>query len=169
MASKPLTLAIIDGQLVTVGTEKYVIPLISILESVQPVPDRISAVADKGALYNLRGEYIPIVRLHEVLNLNGTASELHDGLLVVVESDNQKVGLLVDEVLGNQQAVIKSLENNFQRVPGISGATILGDGSVSLILEVSELVRLSTSASEPRRGLTSRLRERVIHNAEILS
>ena len=145
----PLTLAILDGQTVCVGDETYIIPLMSIIESIQINADMINKVGGRGETFKLRDEYIPIVRLSHIFNIeNVKAEELQDGLLVVVEADGRHCGLFVDDLLGQQQVVIKSLEQNYQRVPGISGATILGDGSVSLILDMPGLLRMSANKSQ---------------------
>ena len=141
----PLTLAILDGQTVMVGDEIYIIPLMSIIESIQVNSGMINKVGGRGETFKLRDEYIPIIRLSQVFNIeNARAQELEDGLLVVVEADGKHCGLFVDDLLGQQQVVIKSLEQNYQRVTGISGATILGDGSVALILDMPGLLRMST-------------------------
>ncbi|EMR13255.1 CheA signal transduction histidine kinase [Methylophaga lonarensis MPL] len=137
----PLTLAIMDGQTVSLGYEKFIIPLLSIVESVEIVSSDIKKVSGKGELYLLREEYIPVIRLSEVFNLPASAAA-EKGLMVVVEAEGQQMGLCVDDLLGQQQVVIKSLETNYRKVPGFSGATILGDGSVALILDVSGLMRL---------------------------
>ena len=121
----PLTLAILDGQLIRVGEHVYVIPLVSIIESLQVRKDRVSSMAATAELYQLRNEYLPIVRLYEVLNVVPDNRRLDAGLLVVVEGDGQKAGIHVDDLLAQQQVVIKSLETNYRRVTGISGATIL--------------------------------------------
>ncbi len=142
----PLTLAILDGQTVSVGDETYIIPLMSIIESIQIDTNMINKVGGRGETFKLRDEYIPIVRLSHIFNIeNAKAEELQDGLLVVVEADGRHCGLFVDDLLGQQQVVIKSLEQNYQRVPGVSGATILGDGSVSLILDMPGLLRMSAN------------------------
>ncbi|RLJ22385.1 chemotaxis protein CheA [bacterium endosymbiont of Escarpia laminata] len=140
----PLTLAILDGQTVTVADETYIVPLVSIIESIQVKADQINRVAGKGETFKLRDEFLPILRLHELFGIeNPNASSLEEGLLVVVEGDGRHCGLFVDDLLGQQQVVIKSLEANYQRVDGISGATILGDGSVALILDIPGLLRLA--------------------------
>ena len=140
----PLTLAILDGQTVTVADETYIVPLVSIIESIQVNEEQIKRVAGRGETFKLRDEYLPILRLHELFNIkNPKATKLEEGLLVVVEGDGRHCGLFVDDLLGQQQVVIKSLEANYQRVEGISGATILGDGSVSLILDIPGLLRLA--------------------------
>ncbi len=139
----PLTLAIMDGQSVSVGSEIYIIPLVSIVESVQVRPDEIKGVAGKASLYRLRDEYIPIVRLHDVFSVGTECQELEQGLLVVVEGEGIKIALFIDDLLGQQQVVIKSLETHYKKVKGVSGATILGDGTVALIIDVAGLIRLS--------------------------
>ncbi|MEZ5444270.1 MAG: chemotaxis protein CheA [Gammaproteobacteria bacterium] len=139
----PLTLAILDGQLVSVGDQTYIIPLVSIVESLQVRKDCVNSVVGMTEVYRLRDQYIPIVRLHRVLDIAANRTELEDGLLVVVDADGQRVGILVDDLMGQQQVVIKSLESNFQRIDGISGATILGTGTVAMILDIPGIVALS--------------------------
>ncbi|AWB66698.1 chemotaxis protein CheA [Saccharobesus litoralis] len=139
----PLTLAILDGQLIRVGEHVYIIPLINIIESLQINPETVNNVGGEYDVLRLREEYVPIIRLHQVFNHESESKKLAEGLLVVVESDNGKVGIWVDELLGQQQVVIKSLEANYRKVDGISGATILGDGTVSLIIDIGGLVKLA--------------------------
>lgn len=141
----PLTLAILDGQLVRVGDQIYIIPLVSIIESLQARPEYINAVAGAAEVYRLRDDYLPVLRLYRIFNIEADARELTDGLLVVVEGDGQRAGVFVDELLGQQQVVIKSLESNYRRVEGISGATILGDGSVALIMDIPGLIRMTSA------------------------
>ena len=141
----PLTLAILDGQTVAVGEETYIVPLVSIIESIQVTPEMVNMVAGRGETLKLRNQYLPIVRLHDVFGIDSVrAARLEDGLLVVVETQGGPRGLFIDELLGQQQVVIKSLEANYRRVDGISGATILGDGSVALILDIPDLIRLAS-------------------------
>ncbi|MGF1546079.1 MAG: chemotaxis protein CheA [Thiotrichales bacterium] len=137
----PLTLAILDGQLVRIGKVVYVIQLVSISESIQIKTESIKRVSNQIELYRLRDEYIPIIRLGDLFGIEPHAKRLEDGLLVVVQVDRRRVGLFVDELLGQQQVVIKSLETNFRKIEGLSGATILGDGTVAVILDVSALAR----------------------------
>lgn len=140
----PLTLAILDGQSIAVGDERFIVPLGSIIESMNINEEMVNRVAGRGETFRLRNEYLPIVRMHEIFNVTtAKATKLTDGLLVVVEGQGVKCGLFVDELLGQQQVVIKSLEANYRRIEGVSGATILGDGSVALILDIPGLVRLS--------------------------
>lgn len=139
----PLTLAILDGQLVTIGSHTYIIPLVSIIESILIDQSQVNLVAGDIEILRQRDEYIPIIRLSHLFNLDSSVRELGEGLLVIVDSDSGKIGILVDDLLSQQQVVIKSLEANFQRVEGISGATILGDGTVSLIVDVGGLIKLA--------------------------
>lgn len=136
----PLTLAILDGQLASLGDQTYVLPLVSIIESLMITEESLEAVTQEAELYRLRDEYIPIVRLERLFGMKETRETLIDGLLVVVEAEGRRVGLLVDDLLGQQQVVIKSLETNFRQIEGISGATILGDGTIALIIDVPGLV-----------------------------
>lgn len=140
----PLTLAIVDGQSVSVGGENYIVPLTAIIESMQLKPSMVNRVAGRGDVFRFRDEYLPIVRLHELFGLRPSAMEYEEGLLMVVEGDGRRVGLFVDDLLGQQQVVIKSLETNYRSVDGVSGATILGDGSVALILDVPGIIRVGT-------------------------
>ena len=142
----PLTLAILDGQLVKVGNEIYIIPLISIVESLQIKKELVNTVSGGINLYRLREENVPIIALHKEFNIESDKIDVDGGLLVVVESEGQKLGLLVDDLLAQQQVVIKSLEQNYKSIPGISGATILGDGSVALILDIPGFIhKVSTN------------------------
>jgi len=140
----PLTLAIVDGQSVAVGSETYIVPLVSMVESMQLQPQQVSRLPGLGEVLSFRGEYLPIVRLHEVFSVEPRSRALHEGLIVVAEGDGRRVGLFVDDLLGQQQVVIKSLETNYGRIEGVSGATILGDGSVSLILDLPGLIRAAS-------------------------
>ncbi|HUB91294.1 MAG TPA: chemotaxis protein CheA [Dyella sp.] len=140
----PLTLAIIDGLSAAVGGECYIVPLVSIVESVQLRADAVRSVTGGGELFRFRGEYLPIVRLHQQFGCADARQQIEDGLVIVVEADGTQIGLFVDELVGQQQAVVKSLEANYRRVDGISGATILADGSVALIVDVAGLIRLQS-------------------------
>lgn len=150
----PLTLAILDGQLVQVCEETYIFPLVSIVESIQIHRSSLNHVTGSQYVMQLRDEYIPIVRLDEIFGLRDASDSVDEMMLVVVEGDNEKIGIVVDDLLGQQQVVIKSLEQNYQKVSGISGATILGDGTVALIIDISSIgknivpVKRSHSRSE---------------------
>jgi len=140
--SLPLTLAILDGMIVRVGAENYIIPITSIIETMRPKVQEIKNVEGHGDVINIRGEFVPLTYLHKVFSIPDAQNDTSHCLIVLVESGNQKMGLVVDELIGQQQVVIKSLEANADPVKGISGATILGDGKVSLILEINELQQL---------------------------
>ena len=140
----PLTLAIVDGQSVAVGSETYIVPLISIVESMQLKPAGVTRLSGQGEVFSFRGDYLPILRLHELFGVEPNTRALDEGLVVVAEGDGRRVGLFVDDLLGQQQVVIKSLEANYGHIDGISGATILGDGSVALILDVPGLIRVAS-------------------------
>jgi two-component system chemotaxis sensor kinase CheA len=138
----PLTLAIVDGQSVSVGSETYIVPLISIVESMQLKATDVSRLSGRGEVFSFRGFYLPIVRLYEIFGVEPRTKVLDEGLVVVAEGEgHQRIGLFVDDLLGQQQVVIKSLEANYGHVEGVSGATILGDGSVALILDIPGLIR----------------------------
>ena len=149
----PLTLAILDGQLVTVGDNTYIIPLVNIIESIQMTPAHLNNAGGDLELFRQRDEYIPILRLYQIFNHDGAVESLTQGILVIVESDNGHVGLLVDDLLAQQQVVIKSLEANYQRVEGISGATILGDGTISLIIDIQGVINLAGLKKQHRNKL----------------
>ncbi len=140
----PLTLAIVDGQSVSVGGETYIVPLITIIESLQLKAGMISSIAGQGEVFWFRDGYLPIVRLYEVFGASPRTTQLHEGLIMVVEGEGRRIGLFVDDLLGQQQVVIKSLETNFRRVDGVSGATILGDGAIALILDIPGLIRMAS-------------------------
>jgi two-component system chemotaxis sensor kinase CheA len=133
----PLTLAIIDGIVVNVGGTKYIIPTVSIEESLRPTKEDVSTVKNQGEVVNIRGSLLSLVRLHKLYNIDTEKTNPWESIVVVVESAEGRYGVLVDELLGQQQVVIKSLGDRFKNVKGISGSAILGDGKVGLILDVS--------------------------------
>ena len=137
----PLTLAILEGQVLRVGKEIYVASLVSIIETVQSTRENLSCVAGRTELFRHRTDYLPIIRLHDLFGIEPDSRDIADGLLVVLEAEGRRVAMLVDELLAQQQVVIKSLETNFKQVPGLAGATIHGDGTVALILDVPGLIR----------------------------
>ena len=147
----PLTLAILDGMSVGVGGETFIIPLTAIVESLQPQPEDIRTMAGDSRMVHIRGEYLPFISLGEVFDLSGV-EDVTKGIVMVIESEEGKAALFVDELLGQHQVVIKSLEANYRKVPGISGATIMGDGSVAMILDLSAVTRMGLSNS-PRTRL----------------
>jgi len=144
----PLTLAILDGQLVKVGSETYIIPLISIVESLQIDNKLINRVSGDMVLYRLRDDNVPVLPIYQLFDLSTECTEINNALLVVVEADGQKVGLMVDDLLAQQQVVIKSLKDNYQQVAGISGATILGDGSVAMILDIPGMISMALEKAQ---------------------
>jgi two-component system chemotaxis sensor kinase CheA len=145
----PLTLAIIDGQLVRIGQYVYVVPLLSIVESVEIDPRRVSPYENGAQLYRLRDDFITMVNPAALLGA-GDSGGAEQKLMVVVEVDNERLGLLVDELLAQQQVVVKSLESNYGRVEGLAGATVIGEGSVSLILDVAGIGRMTRDRHSER-------------------
>jgi two-component system chemotaxis sensor kinase CheA len=139
----PLTLAIMDGMTVRVSDEVYILPLASVIESFQIKPSEISTVAQGARLVKVRDEYMPVIDLEHVFQVPRFEFNASSPIMVVVEADGSRVALMVDELIGQQQVVIKNLESNYRKVPNVSGATILGDGKVALILDTSSLVRRS--------------------------
>ena len=139
----PLTLAIMDGMSVGVGEEVYILPLSSVIESFQVKADAVSTVGQGSQLVKVRDEYMPVIELEKVFQVPRFDFERSCEIMVVVEAEGSRVALLVDELLGQQQVVVKNLESNYKKVPNVSGATILGDGKVALILDTGALVRRS--------------------------
>jgi two-component system chemotaxis sensor kinase CheA len=139
----PLTLAIMDGMSVGVGNEVYILPLSSVVESFQVKADAVSTVGQGAQLVKVRDEYMPVIELEKVFQVPRFDSGRSSDIMVVIEADGSRVAILVDELLGQQQVVVKNLESNYRKVPNISGATILGDGKVALILDTGALVRRS--------------------------
>lgn len=138
----PLTLAILDGLLLSVGTEIFVLPLTQILESLRPSREELKTIAECCHVVRIRGEYIPILALHALLDIPGGITDPQRGIIVLLESEGSRFALLVDDLVGQQQVVMKNLESNYRKVDGMLGATILGDGKVALILDVSALARM---------------------------
>lgn len=147
----PLTLAILEGQLLRVGEEVYIMPLNSIIETLQINPERVNTLPGNALLYRLREYNVPVVRLSEAFGVTPHAQAFEDGLLIIVDSERQRYGIWVDDLLDQQQVVIKSLKTNFVNVEGVSGATILGDGTVSLILDVTGIINLTNSRNKSAR------------------
>ncbi len=139
----PLTLAIMDGMSVGVGEECYILPLSSVVESFQVKPEMIRTIGHSGRVVEVRDEYMPVLELEQIFSVPRFDFEHASGIMVVVEAEGGRVALLVDELLGQQQVVVKNLEANYRRVDDVSGATILGDGRVALILDIGALVRRS--------------------------
>jgi len=139
--SLPLTLAILDGMSIRVGEEVYILPLSCVVESLQPVPDDIKVISGKGTVIKVREEYLPLIALHQVFGIEPKFTDPCLGIIVILEVDGKRAALFIDELVGQQQVVVKNIESNYRKVPGVSGATILGDGCVALILDVSALLR----------------------------
>jgi two-component system chemotaxis sensor kinase CheA len=137
----PLTLAIMDGMSVGVAQETYIVPLASVVESIHLSAEDVKSVGGSGRVVEVRNEYLPIVALDELFEVPRSAERDATGIMIVIEAEGGRVALLVDELIGQHQVVVKNLEANYRKVPGVSGATILGDGRVALILDVSWLVR----------------------------
>jgi two-component system chemotaxis sensor kinase CheA len=141
--SLPLTLAILDGMTIRSGEEIYILPLGFVIESLQPAPEDVKEISGKGRVVKVRGEYLPLIPLYQIFDIVPRYSDPCQGIIVIVETEGRKACLFVDELVGQQQVVVKNLESNYRKVAGISGATILGDGGVSLILDVAALIRSS--------------------------
>jgi len=155
----PLTLAILDGQLVRVGRQRYVLPLVSIVESIRPTREHVRSVAGEGEVVMVRQEPLPLLRLHQLFDVVTDVLEPAGGLVAVVEHDSHRFALMVDELLGQQQVVIKNLQANFRRVEGAMGATILGDGRVTLILDIAGLVELARRNESSTARMTGNPRQ----------
>lgn len=141
--SLPLTLAILDGMSIRVGNEIYILPLSFVVESLQPTHSDIKEISGQGRVVKVRGEYLPLISLYQMFSIEPSFTDPSLGIVVILEADGRKAGLFVDDLVGQQQIVVKNLESNYRKVAGISGATILGDGGVSLILDISALLRTS--------------------------
>nr|WP_314899602.1 chemotaxis protein CheW [uncultured Deefgea sp.] len=145
----PLTLAILDGMSIAASDELYIIPLTFIIESLQPRVIDIKGMAGRGNVINVRGEYLPLIALYEIFNLPSKVDSFEDGIAIILEAEGQKIALFVDNLLGQHQVVVKNLETNYRRVPGVAGATIMGDGHVAFILDVAALVQMAQQISPP--------------------
>ncbi len=153
--SLPLTLAVLDGMVIAIGKEKFIISLTSIIESLRPAAKELHTLSNGADVVSLRGEYIRLIRLYELFNIPGAQPDPSKALVVVVELEGGKqAGILVDELLGQQQVVIKSLEENYDPVAGISAATILGNGMVALILDVDGLDDMARLITNKNKAIT---------------
>lgn len=137
----PLTLAILDGMSVRVGEETFILPLNHVTESLQPTNDQIYSVAGNERVMHVRGEYLPLVEMHRVFSVSDAQTDPTQAIAVIMQAEDRRFALLVDHLIGQHQVVVKNLESNYRKVPGISAATILGDGSVALIVDVFALAR----------------------------
>ncbi|MCA8250200.1 chemotaxis protein CheA [Burkholderia multivorans] len=148
----PLTLAILDGMSVKVGSEIFILPLNFVMESLQPSNDDIYTVGNGERVVRVRGEYLPLVALHEVFSVDGARTDPTQGIVTIMETEGRRFAMLIDELVGQQQVVVKNLETNYRKVHGISAATILGDGSVALIVDVAALNRETRATHGARAG-----------------
>ncbi len=139
----PLTLAILDGLSIAVGNQLYIVPLSFIIESLQPRPEDVKEISGQGQVLHVRGEYLPVIALHKIFNVEPKFTNPSEGILVLLEAEGKKVALFVDDLVSQHQVVIKSLETNYRKVVGVSGATIMGDGRVALIMDVGALVKFA--------------------------
>ncbi|KAB8064879.1 chemotaxis protein CheA [Janthinobacterium violaceinigrum] len=146
--SLPLTLAILDGMSIRVGDEVYILPLGFVIESLQPAVEDIKDIAGRGQVVKVRGEYLPLIPLYQMFDIAPRFTSPSEGICVILETEGRKAALFVDDLVGQQQVVVKNLESNYRKVVGISGATILGDGGVSLILDVAALIRSSRQLAD---------------------
>jgi len=146
--SLPLTLAILDGMSIRVGAEVYILPLGYVIESLQPKSIDIKEISGQGRVVKVRGEYLPLIPLYQMFEIEPSFTNPSEGILVILESEGRKAALFVDDLVGQQQVVVKNLESNYRKVAGISGATILGDGGVSLIIDVAALLRSSRQLND---------------------
>ena len=148
----PLTLAILDGMSVKVGNEIFILPLNFVMESLQPSNDDIYTVGNGERVVRVRGEYLPLVALHEVFSVDDARTDPTQGIVTIMETEGRRFAMLIDELVGQQQVVVKNLETNYRKVHGISAATILGDGSVALIVDVAALNRETRAMHGARAG-----------------
>ncbi|WP_342703391.1 chemotaxis protein CheA [Burkholderia arboris] len=148
----PLTLAILDGMSVKVGNEIFILPLNFVMESLQPSTDDIYTVGNGERVVRVRGEYLPLVALHEVFSVEDARTDPTQGIVTIMETEGRRFAMLIDELVGQQQVVVKNLETNYRKVHGISAATILGDGSVALIVDVAALNRETRATHGARAG-----------------
>ncbi|WP_175676183.1 chemotaxis protein CheA [Burkholderia ambifaria] len=148
----PLTLAILDGMSVKVGSEIFILPLNFVMESLQPSNDDIYTVGNGERVVRVRGEYLPLVALHEVFSVEDARTDPTQGIVTIMETEGRRFAMLIDELVGQQQVVVKNLETNYRKVHGISAATILGDGSVALIVDVAALNRETRAMHGARVG-----------------
>ncbi|MCM1281810.1 MAG: chemotaxis protein CheA [Alistipes senegalensis] len=144
----PLTLAILDGMSIRSGEEIYILPLGHVVESLQPSENDIKEISGRGKVIKVRGDYLALISLADVFNIEPRAKKPSEGIVVILEADGNRAALLVDELVGQQQVVVKNLETNYRKVPNVSGATIMGDGEVALIVDVSGLLRANVLNSD---------------------
>lgn len=149
----PLTLAILDGMSVRVGAETFILPLNHVTESLQPTNEQIYSVAGNERVMHVRGEYLPLVELHRVFSVAGAQDDPTQAIAVIMQAEDKRFALLVDHLVGQHQVVVKNLESNYRKVPGVSAATILGDGSVALIIDVFAMARANREKWTPAEAV----------------
>jgi len=143
----PLTLAIMEAMLIRVGDSKFALPILSIRESFRPNPNSITVTMDGLEVVKVRQEILPIMRLHDLFSLESDSEKLQEGILIIIEARERKVCLFADEIVGQQQAVIKGLSDYIGKVPGVTGCMILGDGSIGLILDIESLIDMAQKST----------------------
>ena len=148
----PLTLAILDGMSIKVGEEVFILPLSTVLQSLQPTKSDLYEMAGEDLVLRMRDEYLPVIAVHDALDVASAQTDPLRSIAVVVQGEGRRYALLVDELIGQQQVVVKNLETNYRKVPGVSAATILGDGSVALILDIPGLHALSQRKKDARQS-----------------
>jgi two-component system, chemotaxis family, sensor kinase CheA len=151
----PLTLAILNGMSVRVGREIYILPLNYVVESLQPRAEHLHSITGERQVIRVRGEYLPLIALHRVFGIPDAKTDPQQGILIIAQAGNARFALLVDELVGQHQVVVKNLETNYRRVPGISAATILGDGSVALIVDVAAMPRVQDAYVDSANALAT--------------
>jgi len=144
----PLTLAILDGMVVRLAGQRYVLPLSNVVETVQPEPGQLRPVANSSEVIAMRGTFVPVRRLSELFHLAPSEREAEDSVVIIVETDAGNVGLMVDTIEDRREVVIKSLDQNLYPIRGLGGATILGDGSIALILDIDALMVAPSASSK---------------------
>ncbi|OZI60291.1 chemotaxis protein CheA [Bordetella genomosp. 11] len=149
----PLTLAILDGMSVRVGTETFILPLNHVTESLQPTNEQIYSVAGNERVMHVRGEYLPLVEMHRVFSVADAQKDPTQAIAVIMQAEDRRFALLVDHLVGQHQVVVKNLESNYRKVPGVSAATILGDGSVALIIDVFAMARANREKWVPAEAV----------------
>jgi two-component system chemotaxis sensor kinase CheA len=140
-------MAILEGMLIRSGADEiYILPLSSVVESIKPKAEDIHTINDSGVVLRVRDELLPVIPLYHLFGIEPVSTDITDGIVVIVQTNGKKAALCVDELVGQQQVVVKNLESNYRKVPGVSGATILGNGRVSLILDIPGLLQHHASA-----------------------
>jgi len=158
----PLTLAIIEGMVVVVGREHYIIPTLSVVRLIRPAPDDITHVFDKGEMLAFEGNHLPLFRLSQLFAVEGAITEPHEAMVVVIEDEGRKIGLVADRLLGQQSIVIKSLGASVQGIDGVAGGAIMSDGNVALILDVAGLARVAHNTDTAVRPSDAQIEKPIV-------